>query len=54
MLPLRAGLFATIADPHLVIVFQVLDGLTAAVFSTHETEPLYFLNSRGKRIGVED
>jgi serine/threonine protein phosphatase 1 len=28
--------------------------LTAAVFSTQETEPLYFLNSRGLRIGVED
>jgi serine/threonine protein phosphatase 1 len=28
--------------------------LTAAVFSTHETEPLYFLNSRGVRIGVDD
>ena len=33
MLPLRAALFATVADPHLVIVLQVLDGLTAAVFS---------------------
>ncbi len=32
-LPIRAVLFATVSDPYLVVVVQVLDGITAAVFA---------------------
>jgi len=32
-LPIRGVLFATVSDPHLVVVIQVLDGITAAVFA---------------------
>jgi len=32
-LPIRGVLFATISDPHLVVIVQVLDGITAAVFA---------------------
>ena len=32
-LPIRALLFATVGDPYLVVVVQVLDGITAAVLS---------------------
>ena len=31
-LPIRAVLFATVTDPYLLVVVQILDGLTAAVF----------------------
>jgi predicted MFS family arabinose efflux permease len=30
-LPIRAVLFATVSDPHLIVLVQVLDGVTAAV-----------------------
>jgi MFS family permease len=30
-LPIRAMLFATVTDPHLIVLVQVLDGLTAAM-----------------------
>jgi MFS family permease len=32
-LPIRAVLFATVSDSHLVVVIQVLDGITAAIFA---------------------
>ena len=32
-LPIRGVLFATVSDPHLLVVVQVLDGITAAVFA---------------------
>jgi MFS family permease len=32
-LPIRGLLFATVSDPHLLVVVQLLDGLTATVFS---------------------
>ena len=32
-LPIRAVLFAWVTDPYLVVVVQVLDGMTAAVFA---------------------
>jgi predicted MFS family arabinose efflux permease len=31
-LPIRAVLFATVTDPHFIVLVQVLDGVTAAVF----------------------
>jgi MFS family permease len=31
--PVRAVLFATVSDPHLIVFVQVLDGITAAVFA---------------------
>jgi MFS family permease len=33
MLPIRAVLFATVHDPNLVVIVQVLDGITAAVLA---------------------